>query len=217
MGRKPSERLISLPRQLLYETKLLTEDGMKKWLKPIRAAFKMGLTWAAGWALVGFAIELVHNAWPNPLGSMVDIWPAALAGPAFISGLLFSSLLRMAARRRRFEELSLPGFAVLGGAAGALVPMVPAIMVAVDFASIHGPYTMWQVFGPMLAPCALLGAASAAGSLVLARKAERLELQAGSEFGSEGTLGEAHVEAQLEESLLASDRGMRARRPARGE
>jgi len=164
---------------------------MKKWRRLARAAVGMGLTWAAGWAMVGFAIEFVHNVWPNSLGGMVDIWPAALAGPAFVSGVLFSGLLGIAARRRRFAELSLPGFAALGSAAGALVPLAPAIMVAVGLASIHGPYTLWQVIGPMMAPCALLGAVSAAGSLVLARRAERLELGAPGAASTEGKLVEA--------------------------
>ena len=64
---------------------------MKKWLRRIRGAVGMGLTWAVGWFLVGFAIEMIHNAWPNPLGSLVDIWPAALALPAFIGGVIFST------------------------------------------------------------------------------------------------------------------------------
>jgi hypothetical protein len=164
---------------------------MKKWLRPIRAAVKMGLTWAAGWAMVGLAIEYVHDVWPNSLGAMVDIWPAALAGPAFTSGVLFTGLLGIAARRKTFAELSLPGFAALGAAGGALVPLAPAIMIAVGFASIHGPYTLWQVVGPMMAPCALLGAVSATASLVLARRAERVELHA----GTEGELGKADSSA----------------------
>lgn len=172
-------------------------DVMKQWLKLSGAAVKMGLIWAAGWAMVGFAIEFVHNVWPNSLGAMVDIWPAALAGPAFISGVLFSGLLGIAARRRRFAELSLPRFATLGGAAGALVPLAPAIMVAMGLASIHGPYTLWQVVGPMVAPCALLGAVSAVASLALARRAERLELHGGGEFATAGALGEADGDSAM--------------------
>lgn len=69
---------------------------MKKWGRRIRAAVGMGLTWAVGWALVGGGIELIHNIWLNPLGSLVDIWPAALAYPAFLGGLAFSTVLGVA-------------------------------------------------------------------------------------------------------------------------
>lgn len=144
-------------------------------LKKIAAAAKMGLIWAAAWATVGFAIEFVHNVWPNPLGAMVDIWPAALAGPAFVSGVLFSGLLGVLARRRQFAELSLSGFVVIGCAAGALVSLAPAVIVATGLGSINGPFTIWQVVGPLIAPCAILGAISAAGTLTLARRAEGAE------------------------------------------
>ena len=62
---------------------------LKKWLRRIRGAVGLGLTWAVGWGLVGFGIEIIHNIWPNPLGSAVDVWPAALAYPAFLGGLVF--------------------------------------------------------------------------------------------------------------------------------
>jgi hypothetical protein len=141
----------------------------------------MGLIWAAVWVLVGFLIEGIHDVWPTPLGSLVDIWPAALGGPAFLGGVAFSMLLGIAGRRRRFEELSLPGFAALGAAGGALVSLVPALMVAVGFARIHGPRTVWQVTASLMVPFALVGAVSAAGSLVLARKGEARASLAGSE------------------------------------
>lgn len=154
---------------------------MKNWLKRIRSALRMGLIWGTGWALVGLLIELVHNVWPNPLGSLVDIWPAALGGPAFLGGLAFSTLLGIAGRHRKFSELSLPGFAALGAAGGVLVSLVPALLVAVGLASLKAPYTLWQVVVPMMVPFALVGATSAAGSLMLARRAESLEWLAGSE------------------------------------
>jgi len=60
---------------------------MKKWLRRIRGAVGMGLTWGVAGFLAGIGIELVHNLWPNPLGSAVDIWPAALAYPGFLGGV----------------------------------------------------------------------------------------------------------------------------------
>jgi hypothetical protein len=83
---------------------------MKKWLRRIRGAVGMGLTWAAGWALVGVLIELFID----PMGSLVDVWPTALAIPGFLGGAVFSAVLQVAEGRRRFDELSLPRFGAWG-------------------------------------------------------------------------------------------------------
>ncbi len=113
----------------------LEEDFMKSWLRRIRGAVGMGLTWAFTGALVGAGIELIHNIWPNPLGSAVDIWPAMLAYPGFVGGVVFSVVLGIAARRRRFDELSLPQFALWGAVGGALLSLVPAALVALGLAT----------------------------------------------------------------------------------
>ena len=84
---------------------------MKKWLRRIRGAVGMGLTWAAGWALVGVLIELFID----PMGSLVDVWPTALTIPGFLGGAVFSTVLRITEGRRRFDELSLPRFGAWGG------------------------------------------------------------------------------------------------------
>src|SRR5688572_12127924 len=149
---------------------------MRKWTKIFGAAVRMGLTWGIPAALAGFGIEFVHNVWPNPLGRMMDIWPA-IAIPAFFGGFTFSVLLAVVARGRKLEDLSVPVFAALGALGGVMVSLAPALMVALGLASIHGPHTVWDVTGPLVAPFALFGGASAAGSLVLARRAERQELK----------------------------------------
>jgi hypothetical protein len=84
---------------------------VQKWLRRIRGAVGMGLTWAAGWALVGVLIELFID----PMGSLVDVWPTALAIPGFLGGAVFSAVLQVAESRSRFDELSLPRFAAWGG------------------------------------------------------------------------------------------------------
>jgi hypothetical protein len=147
---------------------------MNKWRRRVRGALGLGLIWAAGGALVGFGIELIHNVWPNPLGSLVDIWPAALAMPAFCGGVAFSVVLGIAGRRRRFDELSLPGFAAWGAVAGLLVSLIPAAMVALRLASANAP--LWQITAALAAPLIPGIAFAAAGSLALARMAEDREL-----------------------------------------
>jgi hypothetical protein len=139
----------------------------------------MAVTWAVGGALVGFGIELIHNIWPNPIGSLVDIWPAVLAYPAFFGGLAFSAVLGIAARRRRFDELSLPRFAAFGAVGGALVSVLPAALVGLGLETPNVP--VWQITAALLGPLTLGGAAAAAGTLALARLSEDRALLEGAE------------------------------------
>jgi len=138
-------------------------------LRRVRAAVGMGITWAVAWALLGFGIELVHNIWPNPVGALVDIWPAALALPAFFGGLAFSAVLGIAGRRRRFDELSLPRFATWGALGGVLLGLIPGVLVAAGPASVAEAAVV-------VGAVTLLTTVSASGSLLLARTAGDREL-----------------------------------------
>jgi len=134
----------------------------------------MGLTWAVGGALVGFALELVHNIWPNPLGALVDIWPAVLAYPAFFGGLAFSFVLGIAGRHRRFDDLSLARFAAWGAAGGLLASLLPALMVLAGLVSPN--VELWRITAGLAVPLGLGGAVAASGTLALARLSEDREL-----------------------------------------
>lgn len=147
---------------------------MKRWLRRVRGAVGMGLTWGVAGFLVGSGIEMIHNLWPTPFGSMVDIWPAALGYPAFLGGLGFSTVLGIAGRRRRFDELSLPRFAVWGAVGGLMVSLIAAAVVAMDSATPSIP--LWQITAVLAAPLTVGGAIAASGSLALARLAEDREL-----------------------------------------
>lgn len=124
----------------------------------------MGLIWAIGWGLVGFLVELIQEFVPGWNGAIVDIWPMALAAPAFLGGVTFSTVLGIAGRRRRLDELSLPRFAAWGALGGGLVGGFIATM------GIAAGSPGWGV--AIGSTVALLCAGSAAGSLALARKAE---------------------------------------------
>ena len=52
----------------------------------------------------------------------VDMWPAALAIPGFLAGIVFSLLVWTVEGRRRFEELTLPRCAACGSAGAAHHP-----------------------------------------------------------------------------------------------
>jgi len=165
---------------------------MRGWLRRIRGALGMGLTWAVAWGLVGLAIEVVHNVWPNPLGSMVDIWPAALGLPAFLGGLLFAGVLGIAGRHHRFDELSLMRLAAWGAAGGFLVSLIPAVLVAAGLVTLDPGLSAGKLTAALSIPLALMGAASASGSLLLARVAEDgrlVEAGAGADLPTAGGAG----------------------------
>ena len=158
---------------------------MKGWIRRIRGALGLGLTWAIVGFIAGMGIEVVHNVWPNPIGSAVDIWPMTLAVPGLFGGVAFSAVLGIAGRRRRFDELSLPKVAAWGGIGGLLVSLIPAGMVALGLASPNVP--LWELTLGIAGPFVLGGAVAAAGTLALARRADDQELlEAGREVGDVG-------------------------------
>jgi hypothetical protein len=157
------------------------EVVMKNWLRRIRGAVGMGLTWAVGWALAGVLIGVTSILLPGlPWDSFFDVFDAplpALAIPGFVGGVLFSTVLGIAGRRRRFDELSLPRFAAWGAVGGLLLSLVPAAMVAVGLASLGRPdLGLWQITAAISGPLIVLSAVSASGTLMLARMAERSSL-----------------------------------------
>lgn len=158
---------------------------MKTLLRRIRGALGMGLTWAVAGFCAGGGIELIHNIWPNPLGSAVDIWPATLAIPGLFGGVAFSVLLGIAGRRRRFDELSLPLFAAWGALGGLLVSLMPALIITLGI--LNPGVALWRLTAALAVPFALGGAIAAAGSLALARMADdRALLDAGRDVADVG-------------------------------
>lgn len=147
---------------------------MDQWLRRLRGAIGMGLTWAAGWALFGILLGVASRILPGlPWDAFFDVFDAplpAMAVPGFVGGALFSVVLGIAGRRRRFDQLSMPRFAAWGAAGGLLLGLVPAAMVAVGLASIgKGAAGVWELTAMISGPLMLLSAGSAAASLALAR------------------------------------------------
>ncbi len=168
---------------------------MKRWLRRIRGAVGMGLTWAVGWALFGVLIGITSLLLPGlPWDLFFEVFDAplpALAVPGFVGGAFFSMVLGIAGRRRRFDELSLPRFAALGAVGGLLLGLFPAAMVAVGLASAN--VDVWLFTAVIIGPLSLLSAVSASGSLALARMTEdRALLEAREDVAEVGlTEGEA--------------------------
>mgnify|MGYP001828113326 CR=1 FL=1 len=59
---------------------------MKRWLRRIRGAFGMGLTWAVGWTLLGMlGVAVTYSLFPN-LPDVFDVWIPVFAYPGFLAG-----------------------------------------------------------------------------------------------------------------------------------
>ena len=142
----------------------------------------MGITWAVGWAIGGILIGVTSVLLPGlPWESFFRVFDAplpALAVPGFFAGMLFSIVLGFAARDRRFDELSLPVFAAWGALGGVLLSLLPNAMVAVGLATPAPGSSMWRATAVISGPFILFSAISAAGSLLLARRAARRGLPA---------------------------------------
>jgi hypothetical protein len=151
---------------------------MKKWLRRILGAVGMGLTWAAGWGLVGVLIGM----FVDPDGSMDEMWVAVGAYPGFLGGVVFSTVLRIAEGRRKFDELSLSRFGAWGAVAGLLLGVLPFALVAEMAASTE--YPLWLLGGVVVGTTTLLSAVLGVGSALLFRYAARAQPPAGA--GPEG-------------------------------
>ena len=149
---------------------------MPKWLRRIRGAVGMGLTWAAGWGLVGLLIGVTSLLLPGlPWDRFFEVFDAplpALAVPGFVGGAIFSVVLGFVARRRRFSELSMPLFAVCGAVGGLLLAQIPNTMVVLGLGTAAAGVNLWRLTMLASGPFALLGAASACITLMIARKVE---------------------------------------------
>ena len=141
---------------------------MKSWLRRLRAALGMGLTWSLAWGFVGGLIELALNVFPNLPLPFVDMWIQTLAMPGFLGGLAFSTFLRLGEGRRRFDELSILRFGAWGAAGGLTVGALVAFGL--------GQGLPGEALLAILGTTSILGAASAAGTLALARHSEDRDL-----------------------------------------
>lgn len=143
---------------------------MRKWLRRIRGAIGVGLTWAAAWFGAGLILLLVVG-----VGAADVPFPLFFALLGFLAGVTFSGVLGIVEGRRRFDQMSLPRFAAWGAIGGLLLSGI--------FAWAAGLGGEFLVLGPLFA---LSGAGCAAGSLALARRAKDRELLDAGAINSQG-------------------------------
>lgn len=143
---------------------------LSKWIRKIKGAIGMGLTWGFAWLGAGLVLLLIVGP------DAADVpFPLGFGALGFLAGLTFSGVLGVVEGRRRFDQMSMPRFALWGGIGGFLFALGFTALVGIDLIAVLGP-----VFS-------LAGAACAAGSLALARVAEDQDLiDAGTEAGEVG-------------------------------
>lgn len=155
---------------------------MTRWLRRIRGAVGMGISWALGWALAGIITGLASFIVPGILETgfftRFDAPLPALGVPGFVAGALFSVVLGVAARRRRFADLSLPQFTAWGALGGLLLSLVPAVLEVLNLATPAPGLNLWRLSLTIAPPFMVLGAASAAVTLSIARRAEARDIDA---------------------------------------
>ena len=140
---------------------------MKDWLRRIRAALWIGLTWALGWAVVGAIFgATIATITGEPAAAIIDLWGEAMGALGLVAGVAFSSILLLAERRRSLVEFSLPRFTAWGAAGGLVVGLLIAGMVGA------GVKAFLLLDSIIIGTTAVLGAGSAACLLALARMAD---------------------------------------------
>lgn len=166
---------------------------MRGWIRRIRGAIGIGLTWAVGWAPIGALVGLVvGGVFGFPLGGIALDYAELFAVLGFVGGGIFSTVLRITEGSRRFDELSLPRFTAWG-ALGGLV--LGGLAVGVSVVGLELNLIGWATIGV----AGLLGGASAAGTLSVARAADDRSLLEEGESVEEVGLTEEEVRRLLTE------------------
>ena|SRR5688572_20191179 len=140
---------------------------MRKWLARIRGAVLMALTWAVIWAPFGPLLGMIVD----PDGTMDEPWILVGAAPGFICGLIFSVVLAITERRRSVHELSLARVATWGAAGGLFLVVLNSGLLGTP----NTEHLFWRARYIIMGGVTVLSAASAVGTLLLARMAKKRE------------------------------------------
>ena len=142
-------------------------------LRIMRGALGSAIVWGVGWVpltlLVFGAIALVGGRVPPQTELASVVRQFAMLGA--MSGAVFSVVLAVAARRRTFTELTLPGMLAYGAVGGMLLPAAITAMVALRIP--EAVITPGRVVAQLMVT-ALLGGICAVSSLYVARRAPKI-------------------------------------------
>ena len=147
----------------------------------LRAIVRTALTWGLAWAVAGGAIVAGITLFSSDPGieSLIErVGVAAISGIAWgvrfgiagtVIGGAFASLVRLGFMGRRLSEIKVGRFALLGAIVGGVG--VPLYLQLMNVLSGTGPIA-WGLVTDDAVWASVFGAAAAAGSIVLARRAE---------------------------------------------
>ena len=149
--------------------------------RSLRAILRTAATWAAAWAVAGGTIVGVIRVFdPNPaIDSLIErLGLAAFSGVAWgvrfgiagaVMGTAFSSVIRLGYRGRRLADINPVRFALLGAVVGGVG--VPLYLQAMNILTDGHPIA-WGLVTDDAIWATVFGAAAAAGSILLARRAD---------------------------------------------
>lgn len=130
---------------------------MGTWLRKLRGALGLGLAWAFAWFAAGMVLLLIVGP------DAADVpFPIGFGFIGFLAGVTFSMVLSITEGARRFDEMSIPRFALWGGVGGVVLSVAFSLLAGLG---LGAPLILGPVFG-------VAGAACAASTLALARMAE---------------------------------------------
>ena len=133
---------------------------MGTWMRRIRGAIGMGLTWAVAWGVVGMVPRWLF-------GFNTDApFPLIFGVLGFIGGVIFSGVLMLTEGRRGFDQMRLSRFAAWGAVGGVLLSAIFTRIASLAAGDV-------LVIAPTFA---VASAICASGSLALARRAGMREL-----------------------------------------
>jgi hypothetical protein len=133
-------------------------DVTNGWFSGMRGAAALLLVWTVGWGL-GFGG--LAEVFVDPDGKVLDIWPAEMAIPGFVGGVVFAILVSLAEWRRPFAEITLPRFTFWGVLSGLALGILTA--------TTGGPIPLELTDRQLIGLGAALGAVAGLGSATFFR------------------------------------------------
>lgn len=85
---------------------------------PVFGVLGMAVIWALGW---GLGYGGIMEAFVDPRGEILDMWPMTLGIPGLMGGVIFFIMLRLTEGGNRFEELPLARTGTWGAVSGLLL------------------------------------------------------------------------------------------------
>ena len=145
------------------------ESVLKEIFRRLRGMVGLGVLWALVWTPIGLGVTLVQflvSGYGLPPGGLLAALVVSGARNGFLAGFLFAGGLGVAYRGRGFADLTPGALAVIGAAAGMLLPAGTMVSVALS----GFPLPAWIMAG-IVAFGGGLGAATGVASLKLAQAA----------------------------------------------